>query len=203
MAIMTAWGYNVETDDAALPLLLDADELYALTSGRFGKQTDGVDSVLSSVSSVIRGVCGWHVAPVLDVVETTQGPGRVIGLHSLCVCDVTKVVESGVELAEGTFEWAQEGMLRRCQWKQWPDAWRSVEVHYRSGLPADAMWALKTVAAQVASNALAAPAGVQSEQAGDVSVSYNSTASGVSGGVRLLASDVALLEPYIMPKEWS
>ena len=52
---------------------------------------------------------------------------------------------------------------------------------------------LVTVAAQVASNALAAPAGVQSEQAGNVSISYNQPASGVSGGVRLLDSDLALL----------
>ena len=66
------------------------------------------------------------------------------------------------------------------------------------GIPASMAPGLVTVAAQVASNALAAPAGVQSEQAGNVSISYNQTASGVSGGVRLLDSDLQMLRVYTL-----
>ncbi len=62
---------------------------------------------------------------------------------------------------------------------------------------------LAAVVAQIAANALAAPAGVRAEQAGDVSVTYNTTASGVSGGVRLLDSDLAMLAPYAIDGLWS
>lgn len=203
MAIFTSWGYDVVSDDAALPPILSADELAALTSGRFSASTEGVESVLAAVSAAIRGVCGWHVAPILTVEEPTQGPERTLSLHTMCVSGVESVTENGVELDSGCYEWSRTGQLRRCQWKSWPSNWRSVVVRYNSGLPDEAAWAVKTVAAQVASNALAAPAGVSSEQAGDVSIKYNSTASGVSGGVRLLPSDVALLEPYTLKDVWS
>ena len=44
---------------------------------------------------------------------------------------------------------------------------------------------------------------MRAEQAGDVSVTYNTTASGVSGGVRLLDSDLAMLAPYVIDGAWS
>lgn len=201
--IKTAFGYEVVVDGATLPPLLSASDLSDLTSGRFGASTAGVDSVLQGVSSAIRSICGWHVAPLLNVIETTEGPERVITLKSLNVDSINHVYELDEELTQGQYEWRQDGLLKRCQWKSWPSSWQSVVVDYMSGLPDDAAYALKVVAAQVASNALAAPAGVSSEQAGDVSIKYNATESGVSGGVRLLPSDIALLEPYCLPGKWS
>ena len=195
----TPWGYSVALPASGeMPPLITADRLYELTGGRFGPCTEGVDAALAGVSAAIRDACGWHVSPVMDCEERTQGPGRAIALRSLLVESVQSVTECGVELGEGQWQWRPDGMLRRACWRSWPDSWQSVVVRYSSGIPAEMAPTLATVAAQVASNCLAAPAGVRQEQAGDVSITYNQTTSGVSGGVRLLDSDLAMLRPYML-----
>lgn len=194
----TAWGYYVVTEDGTVPPIITPEQLEDATGGRFGPTTPGVDSVLAGVSAAIRDACGWHVSPTLTVEERAQGPGRMLALRSLMVTGVDSVTELGAALDEGQYQWRMDGALRRACWRSWPDAYQSVVVRYESGIPADMAPALVTVAAQVASNALAAPAGVRSEQAGNVSISYNQTASGVSGGVRLLDSDLALLRIYTL-----
>ena len=194
----TAWGYSIATDDGSLPPLITPEQLEEATGGRFGADTPGFSNVLAGVSAAVRDACGWHVSPVLDCEERASGPGRVIALHTLLMTEDPEVEELGVTLGSGQFEWSERGLVRRACWREWPRGWGSVVVRYRSGIPAEMAPGLVTVAAQVASNALAAPAGVQSEQAGNVSISYNQTASGVSGGVRLLDSDLALLRIYAL-----
>lgn len=194
----TAWGYSAAVEDGKLPPIITPAQLEEATGGRFGPKTPGVETVLAGVSAVIRDACGWHVSPVLDVEERTGGPGKVIALRTLMMPEDPEVVELGEELGPGQFEWDQRGLIRRACFRQWPGGWGSVVARYKSGIPASMAPALVAVAAQVASNALAAPAGVQSEQAGNVSISYNQTASGVSGGVRLLDSDVAMLRAYML-----
>ncbi|MEF2593323.1 MAG: hypothetical protein U0M51_02105 [Eggerthellaceae bacterium] len=194
----TAWGYSVATEDGKLPPIITPEQLEESTGGRFGADTPGVGTVLEGVSAVIRDACGWHVSPVLDVEERTGGPGKVIALRTLMMPEDPEVVEMGEELGPGQFEWDQRGLIKRACFRCWPEGWGSVVARYRSGIPPEMAPALVAVAAQVASNALAAPAGVQSEQAGNVSISYNQTASGVSGGVRLLDSDLAMLRVYML-----
>lgn len=196
--VPTPWGYSIETEDGAVPPLITPEQLSDATGGRFGPSTPGASAVLDGVSAAIRDACGWHVSPVLGCVERTQGPGRVIALHTLMMHGDPEIEELGETLGPGQVEWMERGLVRRACWRSWPGAWGSVVVRYESGIPAGMAPALVTVAAQIASNALAAPAGVQSEQAGDVSISYNQTASGVSGGVRLLDSDLALLRIYAL-----
>ena len=195
----TAWGYSIAaTDDGSLPPLITPEQLEEATGGRFGADTPGVSTVLAGVSAAIRDACGWHVSPVLDCEERTSGPGRVIALRTLLMTEDPEVEELGQVLGPGQFEWDQRGLIRRACWREWPEGWGAVVVRYRSGITAAMAPGLVTVAAQVASNALAAPAGVQSEQAGNVSISYNQTASGVSGGVRLLDSDLQMLRVYTL-----
>lgn len=194
----TAWGYSIAAEDGRIPPLITPEQLGEATGGRFGADTPGVSTVLDGVSAVIRDACGWHVSPVLDVEERTSGPGRVIALRTLLMTDDPEVEELGAALGPGQFEWDRRGLIRRACFREWPSGWGSVVVRYRSGIPPEMAPALVSAAAQVASNALAAPAGVQSEQAGSVSISYNQTASGVSGGVRLLDSDLAMLRIYTL-----
>lgn len=194
--VMTPWGYSIATDDGKLPPLITPKQLEDATGGRFGASTKGVDSVLSGVSAAIRDACGWHVSPVLECSERTQGPGIAIALHTLAMPSVVSITESGEKLDDDDFEFIERGMIRRAGCRQWPCEWGSVVVRYMSGIDPNMAPALVAIAAQVASNCLAAPAGVSSEQAGSVSISYNQTASGVSGGVRLLDSDLAMLAPY-------
>ncbi len=199
--VMTPWGYDVDADQ--VPPIISPEELSAYTCGRFGSDSVGVYSVLAAVSAAVRNACGWHVSPVLDVVERTQGPGRSVALRTLMCLSVESVAENGAELGEGQWECSRAGALRRRCWREWPGDYGSVVVSYRSGIPPEMAPDLVAVAAQMAANALAAPAGVRAEQAGDVSVTYNTTASGVSGGVRLLDSDLAMIAPYSLEGTWS
>ena len=121
----------------------------------------------------------------------------------MLVTDVESVRELGQELQPGAYEWSEAGVVRRCQWRAWPPGYGSVEVEYMSGIPSEMAPDLAVIAAQIASNALAAPAGVRQESAGDVSITYNQTGSGVSGGVRLLDGDLAMLAPYMLQRGWS
>ncbi len=199
--IRTPWGYEVDAD--RLPPIIGPEELSEYTQGAFGPATIGAVTTLGAVSAAVRSACGWHVAPVLTCVERAEGPGRVLSLRTLALESVESVAESGRDLTAGEYEASRAGSLRRCCWRQWPDAYGSVVVRYRSGFDPDAVPDLAAVVAQIAANALAAPAGVRSEQAGDVSITYNTTASGVSGGVRLLDSDLAMLAPYMIDGTWS
>ena len=194
--LYTPWGYSVEAHE--VPPIITPEQLHDATGGRFGPHTQGVDAVLAGVGAAIRNACGWHVSPSLPVVERTQGPGRIIALRTMLMTGLTEVVENGEALPSGCCEWTEGGLLRRCQFRQWPCGLGSVVVRYTSGIPAECAPDLVTVAAQIAANALAAPAGVRSEQAGDVSITYNQTGAGVSGGVRLLDSDLMMLAPYML-----
>lgn len=200
----TPWGYQVETDDnGGLPPVITPEALSDLTQGRFGPSTVGVESVLAGVSAAIRSACGWHVSPSLRCKASAGGGCRLLELPSMLVTDVESVSELGNELPDGAYEWAESGVLRRCQWRSWPPGFGSVEVVFVSGIPDAVASDLSVIAAQIASNALAAPAGVRQESAGNVSITYNQTGNGVSGGVRLLDGDLAMLSPYMLQRGWS
>lgn len=200
----TPWGYEVGAEEAGpLPPVIDAEQLAALTQGRFGPDTEGVESVLAGVSAAIRAACGWHVSPSLPCRAALTGGDRLIALPALLVTGIESVTEAGQPLDDGCYEWTQSGAMRRCQWRRWAPGYRSVVVEYEAGIPSAIAADLGVVAAQVASNALVAPAGVRQESAGDVSITFNQTGNGVSGGVRLLDSDIAMLAPYRLERTWS
>ena len=192
---MTPWGYEV---DGELPPIVTPDQFARATGGAFADAAR-VSAALEGTSAAIRAWCGWHVSPNLACRAVTSGPGRVIALPTLALTAVRRVTEGGEELSDGAFEWRADGLLRRCGWRQWDGAWRSVEVEFDSGLAAEAAPQLAQVACQVAANALAATPGVRSEQVGDLSVTYNQLASGVSGGVALLERDRELLAAFRLP----
>lgn len=181
----TPWGYSVEVD--CLPPLVAPQDFCAPASA----DPDAVFRALEAASAAVRSWCGWHVAPTLRCSVETSGPGRVIALPSLCLHGVSRVLELGAELRPGQFEWRADGLLRRCAWREWPGAWRSVTVEFDSGLDGDAAAVVAQVVAQVAASSLAAPAGVAREQAGDVSVTYSQPS-----GICLLDRDIAMLAPY-------
>ena len=193
MDYMTRWGYSVElpAGEAALPPIIDAAQFSAITGGAMSSTPERIQAVLDGVSQAVRDWCGWHVAPVLACEWTGQGEGRMLLLPCLGVRSVTSLEVLGA--AVDGYEWLPSGIVRLAG-ASFPDAWRSVECSFVAGN--DAASALAMAVAQIAANALAATAGVRGERAGQVSIEYNQTASGVSGGVRLLESDLRLLAPY-------
>lgn len=197
--LVTPWGYEIVGD---LPSLIDASTFNRMTGDRFAGMD--VSSALASVSAAIRGYCGWHIAPNVTCYFETNGPGRTITVPTLALTDLIEVTEHGQELDADELEWLQSGLIRKppslC-WHHpgWHPKWRSVHVTYESGYDMDAVPDLAAIVSQVASNHLAAPAGVRSERAGNVEVSYNTTGNGVSGGVTLLSRDMSMLGQYRLP----
>lgn len=187
----TNWRYEITADE--LPALMTVEEFKTATGGALASTDAQISWALAAVSQVVRDFCGWHVAPVLECSFTGTGEGRFLKLPAMGVAAVSAVTVNGTALDASAFEWADAGLVRlRCGC--FPRAWRAVTVDFTAGYTCAG--ALGAVVVQMASNALAAAPGVREEHAGQVGISYNQTASGVSGGVRLLETDKALLDPY-------
>lgn len=75
---------------------------------------DLFDDVDPGVQALIRGYCGWHVAPVITETITVDGPGNdVLCLPTLRLLDLTDVLNDTTPV---TPEWSQAGFARRCWW---------------------------------------------------------------------------------------
>lgn len=185
MTEQTPWGYTVES----LPSIITVEEFGLLCPG-MSSTFEQLQTVLDAVSSAIRDYCGWHVAPSLECTYTGEGDGHLLVLPAMGVTSVTSLEIEDAEVSG--FEWSAAGMVR-LKSRSFPDVWRSVECTYTAGFDAGA---IGQVVAQIASNAIAAAPGVSSERAGNVSITYNQTGTGITGGVSLLPRDYALLAPY-------
>lgn len=184
-ATVTPWGYSVDE----LESLISVEEFRLLCPGL--SSTDGqIQAVLDSASAAIRDYCGWHVAPSLECTYTGNGEGYLLMLPAMGVTEVDSLTIDGDAVAD--YEWTAAGMVR-LKSSTFPDTWRSVECVYTAGFTSAA---IGQVVAQIASNALVAAPGVVNERAGNVSVTYNQTATGVAGGVSMLPRDYSLLNPY-------
>lgn len=191
MTVSTPWGYTV--DD--LPPLVTAQELLTVAPN-LSSTTAAINAVLGSVSEAVRDFCGWHVAPSLECTYTGHGEGNLLMLPAMGVISVESLTINGDEVTE--FEWTAAGMVRlKCG--RFPDSWRSVVCTYTAGFGAAAA---SQAVMQIALNALVAAPGVREEHAGQVGITYNSTGTGISGGVTLLERDRALLAPYRLVRAW-
>ena len=193
MEYATNWGYSVDLPQGCfeLPPIISVDEFIEQTDGKMVSSEARIEAVIGYTSQAIRDWCGWHVAPALPCSWVGEGDGRLMLLPCKAVTSVTSLKVLGSD--EGSFEWKPNGLLR-LKGSRFPDEWRSVEVAFTAGF--EAIGSLKQAVLQIASNALAATPGVRGERVGQVSVDFNQTASGVSGGVRFLESDLGLLAPY-------
>lgn len=193
--VRTPWGYSVDADE--LPPIISAEDFVAMNGDAFDLADGRVEAVLAAVSAAIRSACGWHVSPSLSCHVETHAQGAAFALPCMGVESVDSIEVGGEEIDADTYEWRSDGMVRRVPPDTWPRAWRSIAVDFTAGY--DDCPDVAAVASQVAANNLAAAPGVRREQAGGVSIDYNSNGSGGSGGVSLLDRDLALLAAYRLP----
>lgn len=186
MMVATDYGYSVEGE---LDSLISVFDFLTLCPG-LSATTEQVQAVLDAVSAAVRDYCGWHVSPSLECDYTGSGCADLLMLPGMNVTSVDTLEISGDAVTD--YEWTGAGMVRLTS-ALFPQSWRSVRCVYTAGYSSAV---LAHVVAQIASNALVAAPGVSSERAGNVSVTYNQTGAGITGGISLLARDRELLARY-------
>ena len=166
--MFTPWGYEVEE----LPPIMDAEDYLAKFGGVHASDA-GLAAALDAASAAVRNVCGWHVAPSLECVANVTAEGRLVRLPARLVTAISEVSENGAALSTGAYEAHTNGLLRRCEFANWASGWQAVHVEYSAGFDVDACPDLADVLARIVDAALTVPAGVASETAGNVSISYS------------------------------
>lgn len=182
-----------------IPPLLSPEQFAQGTGGKILASDPRVQLLIDGATAAIRRYCRWHVAPVVDQSFRLDGPGgAVLVLPTMRIEEVESVAERGVALEDDVhYEWSANGEIRRLGRALWTYRWRAIDVKIRHGF--ESADDLAQIVQQVVANALASPMGATREQAGQVSVSWATTAPGVSGGLSLLERDMALLNTYRLP----
>ncbi len=161
--------------------------------GAFGASDSSTH--LAAALQAVRSYCGWHIGPVVTETLAVDGDGATsVNLPTLRLVSVTSLTVDGVTAEADSFEWAEDGRLRRSGGFGYKLLGvRAVVEHGLDGFPDD-------VAAVVCS---LAGAGVALSGAGLLrqvgQVAYD-TAGRASGGVDVLAlSHKAILDKYKLP----
>lgn len=187
---MRSWGYDL-ADGASISSIITPAQFATLTQGRMSSTTEQVQAMLDVVSQAVRGYCGWHLAPAMECIWRGDAPSGIVQLPVMGLSAVKSVTVAGRALGAREYEWTPSGLVRL--WRPEP-RWGAVAVEFTAGYE-DAE-DIGGVVAQITANALAASPGVREEHAGQVGISYNQTANGVSGGVSLIDRDLVMLDRW-------
>ena len=203
MSLLTNWGYAVTNVDA-LPEMLEGIEYDQFTADKYAGDKRTHSNIMAA-ESAIRNYCGWHIFPELDCrLDTTFFDRRVtiagryimIQLPATYVTAVKSIQIAGVAYDE-TFVLDNNGILRiydvnMCAIREYS----KIVVEYTAGIPEELAAGLKELIAHRVTHALASTAGVQSETAGGVSVTYNATWTNNSRATALADDNKEVLAPY-------
>ena len=181
----TAWGYDVE----ALEPLIYEDDFHDITNNAY-KDNPRVEAALNAASQAVRNYCGWHISPSLDCTAKPAGGASVMRLPAGYVSEINSVKEYGNTVTD--YEWREDGLIKRGY--PWTPAWGGIEVEYTAGYDANAVPDLVEAVCAITSGVLSVSAGVSSESADGVSVSYSASASSIANS--LTSQMKCALEPY-------
>ena len=204
MSLQTTWGYTI-TDADALPAMLTENEFNAITANKYAGDTR-IPANLSAASEAIRNYCGWHIFPVNACSFSERllyGDGRIkrtggdflIQLPATFVSAVSSVTIGGKAWTDYALEAC--GLLRLF------DVYDSaitrkteIVITYTAGLSDARMAAIKELIAHRVTHALASSAGVQSESAGGVSITYSANWINSARSTALADDNKEVLSPY-------
>lgn len=196
--INTPWGYDILDDH--LPEILTIQEFNAMTCNKFaGDQR--IPSVLAAVTASLRNYCGWHVGGQVECEVTytfddlhvvRHGCDITVQLPTRMLVGITSIEINGVNLEVPHVHFKRNGFLRiyNCPCFARYD---TITVDFISGVT-DA--GLASVVASRVSNVLSGQAGVASESAGGVSISYSSSFVAGVNATALLTADKEFLLQY-------
>lgn len=195
--LLTQWGYEAEVgDETAVPALVTPADIETASKGQIKANDPRVEAMCLAVSSAIRDYCGWHIAPVLKCRYITELSDKIIYLPAVGVRGIDSLSVDGKSISVDSIEYKSSGLVRLASLSSVDGIkWGSTVVEYEAGFSNTAAL-VSQIAAQIALNSLTASAGIRSEAAGQVSLTYNTTGDGITGGVSLLGRDMLLLKPY-------
>lgn len=189
--ILAPWGHGYEMDVQSVPDLLTVSEFNTMTGNRYAGQD--VQSQINAAQDAIRDYCGWHIATNLKCTYTDDSlpRKRLIQLPALMVTGIESATVDGREVS---FRFKPNGLARLDIPTYW-DEWNAIEVTYNAGFT-EVPAVIKDIIAHRAEHALAVPAGVQSETAGGVSISYAASWTSNNRATNLPADNLVRLNPY-------
>lgn len=195
--LLTQWGYEAEVgDETAVPAIVTPADIETASKGQIKANDPRVEAMCLAVSSAIRDYCGWHISPVLTCRYTTELSDRIIYLPAVGVRGINSISVDGKNIPVDSIEYKSSGLVRLANLSSADGIkWGSTVIEYEAGF-ANTAALVSQIAAQIALNSLTASAGIRSESAGQVSLTYNTTGDGITGGVSLLGRDMLLLKPY-------
>ena len=202
--MITNWGYTLPDVDT-LPDLLTAAEFESFTAGKYSSDSR-IASEISAACAAIRNFCGWHISPSTSCSLTEHllyGNGRVkivgrdlmIQLPAKAVTEIESVTVGDTECEEYTcdtngilhvFDVDLNALSRKTE----------VVVEYAAGFSDSDLLAVKELIAHRVTHALAVPAGITSEAAGGVSVTYNANWANNVRATALPDDNKEVLMPY-------
>ncbi|WPM94258.1 head-tail adaptor [Arthrobacter phage Marchesin] len=190
---MTTEIIEPAVDAFRLPAFVTAQEFSEWTGGKIAASDPRVQPLLDGASAGLRRFAGWHIAPVLEETLVGDGPGgRLLVLPTGRLVSVVSVDNAGETVDITTVDASAAGMLE-LQSGWWSSRFGAVSVRVRHGYDLADVEDVRQIVKQVTSNALSSPMGATREQAGTVSISWATTAPGVSGGLSLLQRDLEVL----------
>lgn len=171
--------------------LVTAEELVERSGGKVSEQLAA--KYAPAVSAMIRGLCGWHVAPIIE--ETVHlGPPHAGPLHvpSLQLLEVFSVTVAG--RAVPVRSWNRYGVVNCAEFWSNDDAVVTIKHGFKETPPE-----IVDLASLAALRAASSPLGVTREQLGAHSVSFTLTGQQSSGSLVVLESEMSILAPYMLP----
>ena len=202
MSLLTQWGYTI-TDAESLAEMLTVEEFNNITANKYAGDAR-IEPNIDAACAAIRNYCGWHVYPAQACSMTERllaGNGRVkragadilIQLPATFVSTPVTVTIDGVPFDDYDIE--PNGILRLFD--VGPMGRKAqITVTYTAGLSAGMMDSIKELIAHRVTHALASSAGVQSESAGGVSVTYSANWINSARSTALPDDNKEVLAPY-------
>lgn len=199
--LLTAWGYSI-ADTTALADLLTIQDFNTITANKYTGDSR-IEPNIKAASQAVRNYCGWHIYPsstcklstsFYDKRITRNGNMILIQLPATFVTSVTAVRIGGETYNNFVIE--TNGILRLFGISEYFEPYTTLEVEYIAGL-SDALVAnLQELVAHRVTHALASSAGVQSETAGGVSITYSAIWTNTARSTALPSDNKEVLAPY-------
>lgn len=199
------WGYMLP-QAAATSGMISLEDFHTMTANKYLGDEDRLPAIIESASMAIRNYCGWHLYPSAECLYKDRilyGNGRakmvgrdlMVQLPAAHVSEILKVEIGGREYTDYAAE--ANGMLHVFDIPGHAISRKTeIAINYMAGVPEGAMPNIQELVANKAIRGITGTAGVMSESAGGVSISYANAWANGGGAGALSPLDADTLAPY-------